>query len=242
MTRDGADQEPPFHGSTEPDSSAAMQKVAVGQEIDVEAALRIDRLGRRPGLARLRTQRSAPLTMAQRSAVGQAMAAAWAHLPLQGAAGVQGDGSSDQPFPSQSSTEVPTTARHIEEVGQVIPTRPRSVGSDPTPFVPKVRGSSQLPSTRERVAGVVDHRAERRVGAGHRGHRVRRLCPGRGRPGCPAGPAVEVGSGAGGDQSVPSPVLTWPDPSTITQRGPPVQAIEGRSGRGDGCPVTGAGK
>jgi hypothetical protein len=42
-------------------------------------------------------------------------------------------------------------------------------------------------------------------------------------------------------QLVPSPVLTWSDPSTITQVGPEVQEIAGSTGAVTG-PVAGAGK
>ncbi len=43
------------------------------------------------------------------------------------------------------------------------------------------------------------------------------------------------------DQSVPSPVLTWPEPSTMTHRGPEVQAMVGSTGAVT-APAAGAGK
>src|SRR5271165_1694803 len=126
-TRAGADQEPPSHWSTEPDSSAAMQKVAVGQEIESRPPCGSIVCGGVQGWPGWSTQRSAPLTMAQSVVIGQPMAAACGRPAAPGGSEVvQGDGSCDQPLSSQSSTDVPTTARHIEEVGQVIPTRPRS--------------------------------------------------------------------------------------------------------------------
>ena len=43
------------------------------------------------------------------------------------------------------------------------------------------------------------------------------------------------------DQLVPSPLLVWSDPSTITQKGPSVQEMAGRTGAVT-APDAGAGK
>jgi hypothetical protein len=49
-----------------------------------------------------------------------------------------------------------------------------------------------------------------------------------------------VARGVGTDQVVPSPVLTWSDPSTITHVGPLVQLMAGMIGAIT-APVAGAG-
>jgi hypothetical protein len=62
-------------------------------------------------------------------------------------------------------------------------------------------------------------------------------------PAPPDGTGVDPTPGrraVGVDQSVPLPVLTWPDPSTITHVGPRVQVRVGRIGTVTG-PVAGAG-
>ena len=166
------------------------------------------------------------------SVVGQAMAA--------GSAGsgasevVQGDGSSDQPLPSQSSTDVPTTAR-ARRGG-------RAGDPDPTSLVerdgrPRLRlaeglGGDQLPPRRRQAWPVLSTR-RRTSGSGTTPRRIASpACPGPGVGRVGRQEPVAAGDGDGADQLVPSPVLTWSDPSTITQTGPTGAGDGGQDRRG----------
>jgi len=85
-----------------------------------------------------------------------------------------------------------------------------------------------LPTKAQKAGDGQDTAAEREPG-----------CPGPGSPGL-AGMDGAAGIGAGADQVVPSPVLTWPDPSAMTHDGPDVQETAGRTGAVTG-PLAGSG-
>ena len=128
-------------------------------------------------------------------------------------------------------------------VGHETPTRPGLVEGDGRgsgdPGGPERLGCQPAPfSQGVGLAGVVHEGTEGGGGADTAAVRD---------PGCPApgsaglaGSAGAWRSGAGADQSVPLPALTWPDPSTMTHSGPEVQATAGSTGAVTG-PVAGAG-
>src|ERR1700674_2660946 len=239
----GPAQVEPFHSITEPLSSAAMQNDRVGQEMasNCRPGSRSWRGVQAPPA--LRTTMSCPSTMAQRSTVGQAMDTG---TPVPGASEVaQGAVSADQVAPFHRSTLEPTTAVQELGVGQETPTRPdwyRAVSAAEAPnpgAVPKDWGASQLLARMVEVRPVLSTTAQS-DGVGHDTAEVRE--PGWPTPGSAglAGSGTGAASATGFDQLVPSPVLTWSEPSTITHSGPEVQVMVGRTGAVTG-PVAGAG-
>ena len=107
------------------------------------------------------------------------------------------------------------------------------------PGVPKDCGASHRPPLKVKAWPVLSTTAQV-VGDGQDTAAVRDSgWPGPGSVGL-AGSAGAPANGAGVDQVVPLPSLTWSDPSTITQVGPEVQTMEGSIGALTG-PLGGAG-
>jgi hypothetical protein len=163
-----------------------------------------------------------------------------------GRVAVHGADSSDQAWPSQSSTAVPTTAVHADVDAQETPTRPEAyravaLPAPPTPPapVPKACGVSHDPFFHTKALPVLSTMAQNLFD-------VHDTAASR-EPGWPLpGSAGLTGSAAAGIkatgviQLVPSPLETNPEPSTMAQKGPPMQVIAGRIG--DGRESAGGGK
>jgi hypothetical protein len=122
MTWSGALHPAPFQETTAPPPSAARQDEVVGHEIESSPPRGSMVCVADHRSAAVRMDTPVPLTTAHQLVVGQAMAVGWDGPEAR--ADVHPAGSSDQVFPSQSSTEVPITAVHWEAEGHETPTRP----------------------------------------------------------------------------------------------------------------------